>query len=454
MEKARRLTDSILLLDSYEESGSMLHQSFRSAGFKGPVIVIEDNGFLPEDVISVYQYFCGDFRKSNKTLGKARFFNQIEAPDYWEISGNGLKGIVKNLECERGRIFYAEPKHNRLVKVVDWLDRNGTVRFSDHYNRYGVLYARTIFSKDAKRFCRVYFDTEGREALVENFATQDIILNRDGKVYIFQNKTELTLNLLKELGVMESRIFFNSLSTPLFVSERMPEIRQEDVLFWQEGARDDIPGNMQIILSGQSRRARTIYVQKRDSYHKLLQLGASEKIVKPLGFVYHYTGENTYQNHALICTNSDQIEKCEELITALPNMHFHIAAITEMSSKLMSLSRYENVTLYPNASIKKIDGLFDRCDYYLDINHESEVVSAVKQAFLHNQLILGFSQTLHNRTFISNEHVFSDYKAMTTFLKKIMGNETMIKKRLELQKKAAMSEDAASYAGLFQKIRK
>ena len=451
MEKARRLTDSILLLDDYGESSNMLHQSFRSAGFKEPVIVIEDNGFLPEDVISVYQYFCGDFRKSGKAPGKARFFNQIEVPDYWEISGNGSKGAVNDLQCERGRIFYAEPKHNRLVKVVDWMDKNGTVRFSDHYNRYGALYARTIFSKDAKRFCRVYFDTEGREVLVENFATQDIILNRNGKVYIFQNKTELTLYLLNELGLMESRVFFNSLSTPLFVSERMPEGRQEDVLFWQEDARDDIPGNMQMILSGQSRRTRAIYAQKKDSYHKLLQLGASEKILKPLGFVYHYTSKNTYQNNALICTNSDQIEKCEELITALPNMRFHIAAITEMSSKLTDLSRYENVTLYPGASIQKLDELFDRCDYYLDINHESEIVSAVKQAFLHNQLILGFGQTLHNKTFISNEHVFSGYQAMAAFLKKIMGNETMIKKQLELQKKAAMSENVAAYAGLFQK---
>lgn len=451
MEKARRLTDSILLLDDYGESSNMLHQSFRSAGFKGPVIVIEDNGFLPEDVISVYQYFCGDFRKSGKVPGKARFFNQIEAPDYWEISGNGSRGTVNDLQYERGRIFFAEPKHSRLVRVVDWMDKNGTVRFSDHYNRYGALYARTIFSKDAKRFCRVYFDTEGREVLVENFATQDIILNRNGKVCIFQNKTEFTMSLLNELGFMESRIFFNSLSTPLFVSERMPEDRREDVLFWQEDARDDIPGNMQMILSGQSRRTRAIYVQKRDSYHKLLQLGASEKIIKPLGFVYHYTGKNTYQNNALICTNSDQIEKCEELITALPNMRFHIAAITEMSSKLMSLSRYDNVTTYPGASIQKIDELFDCCDYYLDINHESEIVSAVKQAFLHNQLILGFEQTLHNKTFISNEHVFSEYQAMAAFLKKIMGNEAMIKERLEQQRKAAMSEGAAAYAGLFQK---
>lgn len=450
MEKARGLTDAVLLLDNYGETSNMLHQSFRNAGFTGPVVVIEDDGFLPEDVISVYQCFCGDFRKSTAAPGKARYFNQIERPDYWEVSGNGSNGKVHDLQHERGRIFYAEPKHKRLVRVVDWMDEKGTVRFSDHYNRYGALYARTIFNKDAKRFCKAYFDTEGREVLLENFATQDIILNRGGKVYVFQNKTELTLKFLEELGVMGSRLFFNTLSTPLFVSERMPEGRQEDVLFWQEGRRDDIPGNMQMILSGRSKRTRAIYVQKRDSYEKLIQLGAQKEIVKPLGFVYEYSRKNTYQNEALICTNSDRIEKCEELVKALPNMHFHIAAITEMSSKLMALSQYENVKLYPGASSKRIDELFDCCDYYLDINREAEIVSAVKQAFLHDQLILGFKETLHNKAFISEEHVFGGYEALIAFLNEIMGNEAMIRERLDQQKRAAMSEEPKTYADLFK----
>ena len=174
---------------------------------------------------------------------------------------------------------------------------------------------------------------------------------------------------------MGSRIFFNSLSTPLFVSERMPEDRQEDVLFWfmphnfiQERNHRFMSlkhmlicnvclimqGNMQMILSGQSKRTKSIYVQKRESYDRLIQLGASKDVLKPLGFIYEFSRKNTYQNEALICTNSDRIEKDEELIKALPNMRFHIAAITEMSSKLMRLSQYENVTLYPGASAKKL----------------------------------------------------------------------------------------------------
>lgn len=89
---------------------------------------------------------------------------------------------------------------------------------------------------------------------------------------------------------------------------------------------------------------------------------------------HSYKKENTYQNEALICTNSDRIEGCEELITALPNMRFHITAITEMSSKLMRLEQYPNVMLYPNVRMKKVDELFQLCDYYLDINYESEIV--------------------------------------------------------------------------------
>lgn len=280
--------------------------------------------------------------------------------------------------------------------------------------------------------------------------THDIILNRGGKVYIFKNKVELILKLLEELEAMGSRIFFNSLSTPLFVSERMPEGRKEDVLFWQEGARNDIPGNMQLILSGQSRRARVIYVQKRESYEKLVKLGASKEVISPLGFVYGYKRKNTFKNKALICTNSDRIEKCEELIKALPDMHFSIAAITEMSSKLMSLSRYDNVTLYPGARTGIIDELFDACDYYLDINHEAEILSAVKQAFLHEQLILGFKQTLHNKIFVPAVHVFDSHEGMIAFLKRVMGREEVIREQIDLQKKEAMSEEAAAYAALLK----
>ena len=448
MEKINSAADTVLLLDNYNEESAMLHQSMKKAGFSGPVIVIEDDGFFPEDVISAYQYFCGTFKNKEGIPGKPRYFNQIQVPDYWEISANNSSGKVKDFYRERGRIFYAEPKHKRLVRVVDWLDERGVVRSSDHYNRYGVLYARTFFNKDGKKFCKAYFDAEGREVLLENYVTHNIIVNRNEKVYVLKNKTELVLKVLEELGVMQSRIFYNSLSTPLFVSERMPSERKEDILFWQEPVRNDIPGNMQAILHGTSNRTKKIYVQKRESYLKFLELGVPSEVVDCLGFVYDYEGENSYKNEALICTNSDRIEKCEELIQALPNLHFHIAAITEMSSKLMSLARYENVSLYPGVRMDVLEDLFHSCDYYLDINHESEIVSAVKKAFDHQMLIAGFKQTLHNKAFIAPEHVFEDFNGLKSFLESVMNDVEKIDRHLEVQKKIAMSESLKTYANL------
>lgn len=444
MEKSSSIKKTVLLLDSYSEESVLLHQSLRRSGFDGPVIVIEDDGFLPEDVISVYQYFSGKFE------GKPRYFNQINVPDFWEISASNSSGRVRDFTRDRGNIFYAEPKHKRLVRVVDWYDDRGTARAGDHYNRYGALYARTFFNKEGKRFCRTYFDAEGRETLLENYVTGDIILNRGGKVHIIKSKVDLVLKVLKEMDLLDARIMYNSLSTPFFVSEKIQNTEREDILFWQEGVRDDVPGNMQFILNGNSNRTKAIYVQKKESYNRFIELGVSGEMVKPLGFVYDFKGKNTFRNEALICTNSDQIARCEELINAFPKMHFSIAAITEMSSKLMSLGKYDNVSLYPNVHMDVIEELFTICDYYLDINHGDEILSAVKEAFLHDQLILAFRQTLHNKTYIAKEHVFEDFESMRKFLSSLIGNEQAIKKHLDLQKETAMAENRIAYEAVLK----
>ena len=100
--------------------------------------------------------------------------------------------------------------------------------------------------------------------------------------------------------------------------------------------------------------------------------------------------------------------------------------------------------------MRRFDELFNSCDYYLDINHEAEIVSAVKQAFLHDQLILGFKETLHNRALLPDEHIFSGYEAMVAFLNKLMGNVDMIRARIDLQKRAALSEEPATYRDLLK----
>lgn len=441
--------DVVVLLDNYNNDSQNLHTSFRLSGLEYPVVVIEEDGFLPDDVMSVFGYFLGDFKANKQLPGKPRYFNQITVPDYWEISGNNSGGSIHDLSKERGKIFYTEPKHKRLVKIVDWYDEKGVVRSSDHYNRYGALYARTIFNHKAQKVNKTYFSATGEEVIMENYVTGDIILNDGERVEFFHSKTDFILYFLKKTGFDKRRIFYNSLSTPFFVSQRLGG-EKKDILFWQEPKRDDIPGNMLSIFGGKNTRTAEIKVQKLHAYQKLIELGAPEALVKKMGFVYNFHRENQNRRSALICTNSDRVEQCRKLALALPEITFHIAALTEMSSKLLSMGAYENVKVYPGVKQNVLDELFEKCDYYFDINHEAEIVSAVQRAFLNNQLIVAFKETLHNPNYVAEEHIFEsqNVEEMIALVKKTLENTDELKVGIYRQHQLAMAENVETYRGL------
>lgn len=301
MGKNSNGNDVVLLMDTFSTESKNLLYSLRKTGCDCKAVVIEDDGFLPENVMSVYGYFLGNFKGEKGIKGSPRYFNQITVPDYWEISGTNTRGSVHDLYKERARIFYAQPVHKRLVKVVDWLDERGVVRSSDHYNCYGALYARTVFNAKGQKVNRSYFDAAGREIIVENYVTKDIILN-DDQVRIFQSKVDFILYFFKKAGLEQCRLFFNSLSTPFFVSQRLTAPEKCDVLFWQEPVKDEIPGNMQIILNGQASRTETIMVQKRQAYDRLLELGANRQMLHRLGYLYPFEKTNRQRPEALIST--------------------------------------------------------------------------------------------------------------------------------------------------------
>lgn len=439
--------NTILLFDNYGTDSQTLHSSFQLAGFQFPAVVIEENGFLPEDVTSVYGFFLGDFKKALGEEAHPKYFNQINVPAYWEISGNNNSGSVHDLYKERAKIFYTDPVHKRRVKIVDWYDEKGVVRSSDHYNRYGAIFARTVFNAKGQKFSKSYFSAAGEEIIVENFATGDIILKDGEEVRIFHTKTDFVVYFLERAQYTQSRIFFNSLSTPFFVSNRLKAEKKEDILFWQEPVRQDIPGNMQVIFNGQASRTATVMVQKRRSYDKLIALGANPDMTHKLGFVYPFAKENRHMPEALICTNSDNIEHCEKIVKALPDMHFHIAALTEMSPKLMNMDNYENVSIYPGVKQGILDGLFGECDFYFDINHENEIVSAVHRAFLNNHLIFAFEETAHNRDYVAQAHIYpaGSVERMLEDVKKAMQDKDVLERMLSEQREVALAETKERY---------
>lgn len=464
--------EGVLLLDRYDEQAALLRASFAQAGFAGPAIVLSEDVALPLGVSSIYRLavkdampapFPGAVREAAEptaadaqryrvahagwTPGTGRNFNQIEVPDYWEISADGARGQVRDRTHLRARIFYAREAEGRIVSDVDWLDEGGIVRFTDHYDLEGLLCARTTFNRKGQRFCRSWFDERGRERIVENYVTGDVIATSDGKIRFFRNRTDFAVAVLRARGLAGERIFYNSLSTPLFVGERLEAAPGGNVLFWQERPRPDVPGNMQLILSGRSHTKR-ILVQNAQSYAKLRALGASGDYLQPCGFVYAFERDNTGGSDVLICTNSDQIEGLATLVEGLPHMIFHIAALTEMSSKLTAFGARPNVRLYPVASKGVLEGLFAACDWYLDVNRGSEIVSAVKRAFLCNQLIAGFADTLHRPRYVAPDHVCASADDLVALVAGLAASREALDDHLARQRAAAMAEDPAVYRRL------
>lgn len=437
----------VLFTEDYKEDSRRLHDSLCRAGLLGQTYVTDGDGFLPEGVMSVYDYFLGDYSKKKDCPQRPLFFNEVTVPDFWDIAGTGSNAIIHDETRERGKIFYTSDSHKRLVRIVDWYDDTKTVRFSDHYNRFGAIFARTVFDGKGKKVNKTYFSPDGCPVIEENFVTKDILLNEDGKTRIFHSKTEFVMYFAKRTGLAQKRVFYNTLSTPFLVSERLAKTEGSDILFWQEKKRPDIPGNMKLILNRISARTRKIYVQDMEAYQQLLSLGASEKVLSPLGFIYPYERKTAHRKQVLICTNSDHIEHLKELVSDFPELTFHIAAVTEMSSKLMSVGAFENVRLYPNVRPKLQDKLFCECDIYLDANYGAEILNAGYRAFLNNQLIFAFSETVHQRTYIPKEHLFAAaaYDKLKESLQKAVSDESIWENELSRQRCFAMSEDEKTY---------
>ena len=394
----------IQLFDVYNQESQDLHYSLTAAGLSDLTVVIEPDGFLPDGVVSPFTYYLG------YDSGKPLYFNQVPVPDFWEIAGSNQFGTINDINQERAMIHFADGLQARLVKKVEWKTPAGRIFQVDHYNRFGACFAKTTFDASGQAIMTSYRNVDQKEVILENHVTGDILLTLEGQgLRHFSGRVAFILDFLKGLKVNLDHILFNTLSTSFLTSFRFPDKSGQDILVWQEPLHDDIPGNMQLILENDQLRAKTIIIPDYATYERALQL-TDEKFhhkFNHLGYHYHFKRDNYVRSDALIVTNSDQLEQIEKLVESLPKVTFRIAAVTEMSSKLLDMLRYPNVVLYQNASPQKIQDLYQLSDIYLDINYGNELLQAVRQAFEHNQLVLAFEETAHNRRYTAPNHIFA-----------------------------------------------
>ena len=97
----------------------------------------------------------------------------------------------------------------------------------------------------------------------------------------------------------------------------------------------------------------------------------------------------------LTLTNSQDLEGIEELVTALPEVVFHIVAWTDMGDKLTKLAVHDNVRLHPQIVPPVLDKLKQSTNLYLDINHGSADENFLKSLKEQEKTLLAFQSTQH-----------------------------------------------------------
>ena len=184
----------INLFETFNDASQKLQQSLYLADYRHPTIVMDDNGFLPDDVISPYKFFANykQFKDDTPT-----FFNEVNIPPLWEIAGNqNIAEIIDNGKV-RGRIFYREHFKNRIVNFVEWFDEKDRLRSVDHYTKEGVKFAQTVYDLEKEPILKTYVNREGKEVIYENFVTKDIVLDWKGQSYFFASKHDFIIFFLK-----------------------------------------------------------------------------------------------------------------------------------------------------------------------------------------------------------------------------------------------------------------
>ena len=424
----------INLFDSYDQNSWDLHYSLLVSGYKQPSIALNDDGFLPYDVTSPYLFFT-DFAAVS---GRPLYFSELPLPPYWEIRTDRSQASIWDLGRQRGRIRFLQTDNQRFIKEVDWLDDKKERRLTDCYNRVGFRYSQISCNASGQPVLRSYFDRNNQEVLLENYITGHLILNYRQQVYIFKNKLEFLTFYFKAAQFNLDRVFYNSLGPAFSVIQSLSQ-PGEDILFWQKNIEAAVPANMRQLLQQGSRRRTKIAVQHLAAYKNLQKLLTETEVRRTdyLGFLYPFKRENQGRSQALILTHSDQIQDLTALVTNLPEVDFHIAAPTAMSSKLLAYKKYVNIRLYPRVDQERLNQLYLTCDFYLDINHGREVPSALRRAFENKMIIFAFKQTAHNYRYIAPNHCFQTAEELLFVFLQVLANPPIIPSLLKKQYEGA-----------------
>ncbi|MDU0318084.1 glycosyltransferase family protein, partial [Staphylococcus epidermidis] len=199
----------INLYDNLNSQTLQLYKTFINANIKSTTVVVNDNGFLPSDVLSPYKFFSGNSIENERPL----YFNDVPVPKYWEIEGSNQSAVIKDKDKIRGKILYQKGYRNRVVASVEWFNKKEHVQFIDYYNQHGFRYAQLVMDDNQNQIMKRYFDQNNNEFLVENLVTKDLILRWNNKDIFFDNRISFLSFFFEKANLSIKDIVLNSFAT-------------------------------------------------------------------------------------------------------------------------------------------------------------------------------------------------------------------------------------------------
>ena len=398
----------INLFQTYNKDAWDIHYTQLRLGKDYPTIVIEDDGFLPSDVTSIY-HFLG----YNTCDYNPLHLNDLTLPIAYEVEREGVDFFIMSNDMVVGKVILQGEPIERIVKEVWWLDSKGYPYKKDYYNQYGYCFKTETYVKDLGLVSTSYYSVSGEVLLDENHLVGSILYNNQ----LYLNKLSLYNKCLAELGYSKEPITFNHLGTPLEIILSSLESGHE-LIFQEEVFVNSIPDNLQYVIHNSDKIS--ISVTNRSTYSILENMC---KVQFMMLLVPSKSDLGSFKD-VLITTQTDQLTSIEDFVEQLPELEFHIAAPTQMSSKLFDLNKYSNVHLYPNISNNNLDDLFNQCGVFLDIAMSPTVFDANRRALENSLLRVGLIGVSTGK-YISDANLFSlrSLDSLIDYLREVTSTE-------------------------------
>lgn len=335
-----------------------------------------------------------------KDEGQPLFFNNLPLPPYWEITTDGLEGYVYDKGKKKARIQFRQPYSDRTIARVYWYDEVGKCIWIDYYSSYGWKVCRELLDEEEKSVLRTIYNSEGRDLLVE-WLQQDKIAYFDSQKNptIYPNRHSFLLKVLEDI------------------------VEREDILILGEEILSLLPSSKKdnyYCLVDNVTEANKV----TDRVNQILVMSPRTSDVSPYTHLYGFALNKPVpvRPQAMIITNSEWIEGLEQLLIQFPEIDFHVGALTEMGSRLTNLSVYSNLYLYPGMSYDFFQELLDKSTFYLDIQHDVEILASSLRAVERGILLYTLDNLTHHEEYKKLETCYDTIESLIKNVRQVLEN--------------------------------